>query len=166
MKTSEAIALLKKQVPDPAAGLPDELFYYISQTTPLVNVDLLIKDKKGRTLLAWRDDQFCGQGWHLPGGIVRFKETLEKRLNEVAAKELGVAEIKHDKAPLAITEMIHPERAVRSHFISLLYKCWLPEKYKPDNKTIKQGERGYLQWHDRCPDNLIKYHERYYRQYI
>ena len=166
MNIAEAIGFLEKQVPNPTSGLPDELFYFISKLTPLVNVDLLIKDEKGRTLLAWRDDQFCGQGWHLPGGIVRFKETLEKRLKEVAAKEIGVAEINYDKTPLVITEMIHPEQAVRSHFISLLYKCCLPADYRPNNKTLKPGESGYLQWHDRCPDNLIKYHERYYKQYI
>lgn len=166
MDIKDAIAIIDQNVPNPAEGLPDELFYFISRTMPLVNVDLLIKDEKGQTLLAWRDDQFCGQGWHLPGGIIRFKETLGNRLREVAARELGVAEIKHDKVPLAITEMIHPEREIRSHFISLLYRCWLPADYRPDNKTLRPGERGYLQWHDRCPDNLIKYHEKYYKQYI
>jgi ADP-ribose pyrophosphatase YjhB (NUDIX family) len=166
MEITEAIALLKEQVPDPSAGLPDELFYYISQTTPLVNVDLLVKDKKGRILLAWRDDQFCGRGWHVPGGIIRFQETLETRLQAVAAKELGVASLDHDRAPLAVTEMIHPERAVRSHFISLLYQCRLPEDFTPHNRGLKPGDSGYLQWHEHCPDNLIKYHDKYYRQYL
>ena len=34
------------------AGLPDEVFTYISTVTPLVNVDLLIRNDKGETLLA------------------------------------------------------------------------------------------------------------------
>jgi colanic acid biosynthesis protein WcaH len=84
MNIAEAIAVLDKHVPNPSTGLPDELFYYISKTTPLVNVDLLIKDEKGRTLLSWRNDQYCGRGWHIPGGIVRLKETLEARVKKVA----------------------------------------------------------------------------------
>src|SRR4030042_2731238 len=79
LNIAEAIAALDRQVPNPSAGLPEELFLYISRTTPLVNVDLLIKDENGRTLLAWRDDQYSGKGWHVPGGIGRFKEPLERR---------------------------------------------------------------------------------------
>ena len=77
MNITDAIGVLNKQVSNSSAGLPDELFYYISRITPLVNVDLLIKDESERTLLSWRDDQYCGKGWHVPGGIVRFKETME-----------------------------------------------------------------------------------------
>ena len=62
MNITDAIALLDEQVPNPSMGLPDELFHYISRTTPLVNVDLLIKDENGRTLLSWRDDQYAGKG--------------------------------------------------------------------------------------------------------
>ena len=76
MNFTDAIAFLEKEVPNPSAGLPDELFYYISKTTPLVNVDLLIKDENGRILLAWREDPIAGIGWHIPGGIIRFKETF------------------------------------------------------------------------------------------
>lgn len=76
MNIIDAIGILDKQAPNPSSGLPDELFFYISRVTPMVNVDLLIKDEDGRTLLSWRNDQYAGKGWHLPGGIVRFKETL------------------------------------------------------------------------------------------
>ena len=53
------------------------------ELTPLVNVDLLIKDS-GRTLLTWRDDEFYGPGWHIPGGILGFKERALDRLAKVA----------------------------------------------------------------------------------
>ena len=76
MNISDTIAFLVKEVPDPSKGLPDDVFYYISRTTPLVNVDLLIKDEKGRALLAWREDQFSGKGWHVPGGIVRDRKSV------------------------------------------------------------------------------------------
>ena len=35
--------------PDPTAGLPEDLFLFISRITPLVNVDLLIQDDAHRT---------------------------------------------------------------------------------------------------------------------
>lgn len=164
MNIAEAIAVLDKQVPNPSAGLPDEVFYYISRTTPLVNVDLLIKDEKGRTLLSWRNDQCCGQGWHVPGGIVRFRETLETRVKKAAETEIGV-EVEFDRTPIALNECIHYEREVRSHFVSILYKCFLPSTFVPENKGLSRKSAGYLKWHESCPKNLIKFHEMY-RKYI
>ena len=90
MNISEAIAILDKETVNPQAGLPDELFRFISRITPLVNIDLLIKDDLGRTLLSWRDDQYFGAGRHLPGGVIRFKEVLETRIKNVAESEIGV----------------------------------------------------------------------------
>lgn len=164
MNIADAIAVLEKQVPNPSAGLPDEVFFYISRITPLVNVDLLIKDENGRTLLSWRNDQYAGQGWHLPGGIVRFKETLETRVKKVAEAEMGV-NISFGPIPIAVNQFVYPERDIRSHFISILYECSLPSTFVPQNKGLSIGDRGYLIWHDSCPDNLLACHE-IYRKYI
>ncbi|MEQ8171299.1 MAG: NUDIX hydrolase [Candidatus Eremiobacterota bacterium] len=164
MNISDAISFLSREVPNPSEGLPDELFYYISRTTPLVNVDLLIKDEKGRTLLAWRDDIYAGKGWHIPGGIVRFKERLETRIEKVAESERG-SSISFDSVPVALNQLIHTERDVRSHFISILYRCFLSSEFIPGNKGLTDRDRGYLMWHDSCPDNLLAYHE-IYRSYI
>lgn len=164
MNIAFAIAALNKQVPDPSAGLPDEVFYYISRTTPLVNIDLLIKDENGRTLLSWRNDEYAGKGWHVPGGIIRFKETLETRIKKVAETEIGVA-VKYDPTPVAMNELIHHERDLRGHFISILYKGSLPASFIPENRGLSPDDAGYLMWHDSCPSGLIKYHE-IYRRYI
>lgn len=163
-KTDIAIAALVEAVPDPRRGLPDNVFYYISKTTPLVNVDLLVKDDLGRTLLAWRDDPLAGRGWHVPGGIIRFKETFSARIEKVAQTELGTS-IQYDPVPIAVHEIIHPERDTRGHFISLLFKCFLPSTFIPENEGLSVGDRGYLTWHDRCPEDLLPVHELY-RDYI
>ena len=164
MNIADAIAVIDKQVPNPSVGLPDELFFYISRTTPLVNVDLLIKDENGRTLLSWRDDRYTGKGWHVPGGIIRFKETLETRVKKVAETEIEI-DISFDPNPIAINQIIYPDRKVRAHFISLLYKCFLSGTFVPQNKGLFREDNGYLMWHDSCPENLLKCHE-IYRKYI
>ena len=164
MNTHKAIKLLDRQIHTPSLGLPQELFFFISRLTPLVNIDMLIKDKFGRTLLSWRDDQFVGAGWHLPGGIVRFKETLEVRLLKVAKKEIGVA-IKFDPIPVAINQIICKSNT-RGHFISVLYRCFVPDSYFPVNKGLSSNDPGYLMWHDFCPKNLVNVHKRIYRKYI
>ena len=164
MNIKDAIAVLDKEVPNPSKGLPDELFYYISRTTPLINVDLLVKDERGRTLLSWRDDEYAGKGWHVPGGIVRFKETLETRVRKVAENEIGTV-IAFDTTPIALNQLIHNERKDRSHFISVLYRCFLSEKFVLENKGLSPGDVGFLEWHEKCPTNLLEVHEMY-RKYI
>ena len=164
MDIFQATEFLKQAVPDPTAGLPDDVFYYISQTTPLINVDLLIKDEKKRTLLAWRDDKYSGQGWHIPGGIIRFKETLETRVQKVAETEVGTT-VKFDPSPLTINQLIRHDREVRGHFISILYNCSLPRAFEPANFSRTPQDAGYLMWHEKCPDNLLSFHE-IYRSYI
>lgn len=160
MNIGSAIEFLDKAVPNPTNDLPDEIFYYISRTTPLINVDLLIKDENGRTLLAWRDDKYSGTGWHIPGGIIRHKESMKTRIKKVAQKEIG-AEIEYEPVPIAINEMIHLDRTDRSHFISLLFKCFLNSSFNAANKGVTSNTPGYLKWHNKCPDNLIKFHEVY-----
>ena len=159
MNIADAIAVLDNHAPNPSAGLPDEVFYYISRTTPLVNVDLLIKDEKRRTLLSWRDDPNTGKGWHLPGGIIRFKETMRERLEKVAETEIG-AKIMFEAKPLTVKEIILNHR-IRGHFISFLYKCHLSGAFIPANRDLKMTDSGYLMWHESCPDNLLRVHKIY-----
>lgn len=163
MNIHKAIKFLDKQIPNPSLGLPEEVFLFISRTTPMINVDLLIKDENGRVLLSWRDDKYTGAGWHIPGGIVRFKENLEKRLLKVAETEIG-AVVKFDPVPIAVNQLMCKHNT-RGHFISILYKCFLSNKYIPKNIGLSRKDPGYLMWHNSCPVNLVKLQE-IYRKYI
>ncbi len=163
MNINKAIAILEAEIFDPKIGLPDEIFQLVSRLTPLVNVDLLIRDENNRILLAWRDDQYAGKGWHVPGGIVRYKESLETRIQKTAEREIG-AKIQFNPEPIAINQLVCKHKN-RGHFISLLFECVLSSNFVPTNTNLLQNDPGYLSWHNTCPDNLISVHE-IYRKYI
>ncbi len=164
MDLKEAVAILDEAVPNPNAGLPDDVFYFVSRMTPLINVDLLIKDSRGRVLLSWRDDEYTPTGWHIPGGIIRFKETMGERVQKVAHREIGI-DVSFDPIPIAINEMIQWKQASRSHFISLLINCRVPDDFEPDNKGRTHTDPGYLLWHQAVPVNLIDCHGVYARYF-
>ena len=111
-------------IPTACGGLPEDVFLLVSRLLPLVNVDLLVQDDSRGTLLTWRDDEFYGPGWHVPGGIVRFQETLADRVRKTAQNELGT-DVEFSPDPIAICESIDPKQTTRGHFISLLYRCTL-----------------------------------------
>ena len=146
---------IKGIISDPQDGLPEELFHFASSITAMANVDLLIKNKK-KTLLIWRDDQYYGPGWHIPGGIIRFKETFSSRIHKVAESELDMS-VTHSQAPITIKELFAKNRNVRGHFITFLYECW-PESEPDISRKYNGGEpqNGQWSWHDKSPVNLIK----------
>jgi colanic acid biosynthesis protein WcaH len=158
---TDAIACLDAATPDATQGLPEEVFYLVSRLTPLVNVDLLIKNEAMQTLLTWREDRYYGPGWHIPGGIVRFKERWEKRIEAVAARELGTT-VRFGETPVAIRQLFAADRAIRGHFISLLFECSLTG---PLNEALKyrsgQPRNGEWSWHNHCPDEMIGQHKIY-----
>jgi len=161
----QAVNTIGSLIKDPSKGLPEGIFLLVSRLTPMINVDLLLKNKRGQTLLTWRDDGYWKAGWHVPGGIIRYKETIEERIQAVAKAELG-AEVEFLAIPLAFNEIIHQERRDRGHFISLLYQCSLTTP--PDESLRYRSGRprpNQWKWHTKCPENIIKVHE-IYRKYI
>ena len=147
---------------DSLAGfLPEEIFLFVSRITPLVNVDLLIQDHARGTLLTWRHDRFYGPGWHVPGGIIRFRETAADRIHTVAKSELGAA-VQFEPTPLFVHENINLERRDRGHAISLLYRCHVTSELDEQRRFLS-GEPLPHQWywHRKCPDNLIHEQQSY-----
>lgn len=165
LKIKEIIDLLGSYIENPSKGLPEEIFHFISRITPIVNVDLLIKNKQKQTLLTWRDDGYFPPSWHIPGGIIRYKEKASDRIIAVASSELG-AKVTFKREPLTINEVIDPLWEVRGHFISLLYECSLITPLDEGLEFKKGSPRsGEWAWHSKCPDNLIPVHEMY-RKYM
>lgn len=155
------LSRLDESIPDSKQGLPEEVFRLISRLTPLINVDLLVRDKVGRVLLTWRDDEFYGPGWHVPGGIIRFKETAAARIAAVARNEFG-AEVIADDKPCLVSEVRSSYRDIRGHFISLLYPCQIKSPLDSElDATHVSPQNGMWRWHTICPSNLIEQHEIY-----
>lgn len=162
----EAIRVLRSAHMDGRNGLPQELFLLISSLTPVPNVDLWITDSANRVLLSWRKDPFYDEGWHIPGGCLRFGETMAERIHQMAIQEIG-CDVTFDPEPMAVRDVIRPPRAEllnpdeRGHNLAVLYRCRLPEGFCIDNGDRQPGEAGYLQWFERIPDNLLRIQDVY-----
>ena len=165
---NNAIKVLKKAMEidgvDPVKGLPEELFIFSTTLVPIVNIDLFVTNDKHQLLLSWRDDEYHGKGWHIPGGCVRLKERLEDRVVKTAQKELGVP-IDYDSTPLAVREIIEPDyrpalanQRERCHNISFLYSCSIKRGYEVE-KIVDGVE---LRWFTSLPTELLKTHKELY----
>ena len=148
------IARLRSFVTDPSKGLPEEVFQFVSGITPLVNVDLLITDPTEGVLLTWRPTGNYPAGWHLPGGIIRLRESFEERIKKVALDELSV-EVAKVEGPVEINQMIHPEARSRVHFISFLYKVSIRGALDEAIQwRVGDPLPGQWHWHREWPENM------------
>lgn len=165
-RLQEAIQTLRGAKIDGRQGLPEELFLLISSLTPVPNVDLWITDDRNRVLLSWRDDPFYDKGWHIPGGCIRYGETMAERLRQTALHEIG-CDVAFDKTPMAVRDVIRPPHAgllnpdERGHHLAVLYRCRVPEDFVLDNRGKAPGMNGYLQWFEKIPHNLLHIHDVY-----
>jgi colanic acid biosynthesis protein WcaH len=162
MTLDDHIAAIEAAVGDARQGLPEAVFLLLGRITPMVNVDLLIRNDHGETLLTWREDDLF-LGWHVPGGVIRFKEDMVHRVGEVARLELG-ATVSINTPPLAVHELIEPHRSERGHFVAFLFECTLTSALDQTRRyrggTPKNGEWA---WHASWPADMIPPHEIYRR---
>ena len=163
------IEKIESHVKNPSKGLPEDIFYLAGRLTPFINVDLLVQDDLGRTLLSWRDESLfennLRSAWHIPGGIIRLRETISERLHKVAMNEMRGKLISFSKEPLKVGQFIDHHRKNRSHHIGLLYKCKLEDNYEIDNKNLNFGDSGFLEWHSSPPDDFHS-HQLVYKGYF
>mgnify|MGYP006277668553 CR=1 FL=1 len=142
-------------------GLPQHLFEYVSSITPLLNVDVLVCDTDFNFLLTWRHDSTYGPAWHVPGGIVRFKESILSRIHHVCSKEIGIDSLSNIR-PLEINQIMNPTRDYRGHFVSILFLATVPNLHMdishPTSQGSSNGERACFA---ESPINILPQHRRY-----
>jgi colanic acid biosynthesis protein WcaH len=164
MDMIEAIHVIEQGLPSRGNDLPDEVFLLLTRLTPMINVDLLVRDSHKRILLAWRNDEYAGIGWHIPGGIIRMHETREACIQRTATREIGT-ELIFDRTPLECVDLIFPKLSSRSHFITLIYECRLPDGFAIPERLPGDLAVGELAWHEKYPEDMIVYHD-FYRKYF
>lgn len=143
-------------------GLPQHLFNYVSTITPMINVDIFVYSETDKTFpLIWRDDGLYGPGWHIPGGIIRFKESAKDRLKQTIINELELDPPRYYYL-IEANEITNNTRDLRGHFISLLYAAKLSDhkqKAKGTHEILRKN--GEVCWFKEIPDNIIIQHRRY-----
>ncbi|HNO59933.1 MAG TPA: GDP-mannose mannosyl hydrolase [Plasticicumulans sp.] len=70
--------------------LEREDFRTAVRLSPLVSIDLVVRDAAGRVLLGWRNNRPAQHCWFVPGGSIRKQETLDAAFRRISHDELGL----------------------------------------------------------------------------
>lgn len=70
--------------------VPYPVFLAICKSIPIIAIDLALMPDSKHVLLTYRDDDFY-KGWHIPGSVLRYDDSIAKAHQRVASSELGVS---------------------------------------------------------------------------
>lgn len=108
--------------------LSDDDFRKVVDLTPLVAMDLLVKDASGRVLLGLRRNRPARGDWFVPGGRVYKGERLDDAFARITRSELGVACKRSEAQLLDVFEHLYEDSffgdagpGPSTHYVVLAY---------------------------------------------
>lgn len=122
---------IEQQAPGTTGRLSTERFRAAVDMLPLVSIDLLVRDPRGRYLLGLRGNPPAQGRWFVPGGRVRKGEPLARALERLAGEELGMALPPARWRLRGVYEHFYDvnfagESGMPTHYVVLAYQTQLP----------------------------------------
>lgn len=116
----------------PAPALAFEDFMDVVRHTPLVSIDLIIKNSADEALLGLRRNEPAAGYWFVPGGRVLKNETLDSAFARLSEAELGITLSRHEANFYGVWEHFYDSNAGRvagfgTHYVVLAYQLTLEE---------------------------------------
>ena len=119
----------------------------IIDKTPLVSIDLIVKDRKGKILLGERVNEPAKGYWFVPGGRIRKNEKIAAAFGRIIGAELGLTKEIAEAVFMVLYEHFYSENFleapnVSTHYVVLAYEADLPE----DQKIQGDEQHNALKW--------------------
>lgn len=138
-KEVEQLAMLLKKIENPQQGLPQPVFDALCHVIPFISCELAVVNKKGELLLTWREDEWWS-GWHFPGGLMRYGESVDVRIKKMALDETGIRVKKYSFLfPANYT------KSPRANGVSLVFVC--EENTSTEGKFFKNMPKDIIPEH-------------------
>jgi colanic acid biosynthesis protein WcaH len=102
-------------------------FLAVIDRTPLVSIDLIVPDARGRYLLGQRVNRPAKGYWFVPGGRIYKDERLDAAFARIALAELGRSARRGDARLLGVYEHLYDDNVrgvehVTTHYVVLGYE--------------------------------------------
>lgn len=112
-----------------SAHLPEPLFRSMVENTPLISLDLVVRNAAGEVLLGQRLNRPARGFWFVPGGRVRKNERLTEAFARLTREELGVERAMSSARFLGPYEHHYPDNFsgtdFSTHYVVLAYELTL-----------------------------------------
>lgn len=144
----------------------DELtFHTVVKSTPLISIDLIVRDQNGSVLLGQRLNRPAQGYWFVPGGRVLKDERLADAFRRLTEVELGVGFEISDARYLGLYEHFYDDSAldaeVSTHYVVNAFELTLTAELV---SLPKEQHSGY-QWFNQSEllaSNSVHDHSKWY----
>ena len=109
------------------ALLSKEIFGAIVRHTPLVSIDLILRDPEVRLLVGRRRNRPAMETWFVPGGRIAKDERIAEAFARITRDELGIQSPMRAAKFLGVFEHFYPDNAFDeagfgTHYVVLAYE--------------------------------------------
>lgn len=145
-------------------------FGSVVRKTPLVSIDLIIRNEVGQILLGYRRNRPAQNCWFVPGGRVRKNESLDDACGRVSQSEVGLTLSRKNGEFLGVHEHFYvdgflseeAEADTSTHYIVLAYLFLVSRK---NFVPCCDDQHHELLWWDttlmQCTDSVHSYTRAY-----
>lgn len=105
----------------------------VVRRTPLVSVDLVVKNSRGEILVGLRTNEPAKDYWFVPGGRILKDERIREAFERIACEELAIKPAFGQARFLGVFEHLYPsnftqEEGFSTHYVVLAYEVTIDEK--------------------------------------
>lgn len=127
--------------------LSDQDFLAVIDATPLISIDLVVRNHEGRILLGYRDNKPAQHYWFVPGGRVRKNERLAQAFARLTQVELNLPFRVEQANFLGPYEHLYEDNflgqsAVGTHYVVLAYELHLAA----DQHCVLDDQHSEQRW--------------------
>lgn len=149
--------------------LPDQVFKTVISSTPLISIDLVVRNNQNQVLLGKRLNAPAKGFWFVPGGRVQKDETLDDAFTRLIKEELGTeVVVKRSEANfLGVYEHFYEENVfddtATTHYIVLGYEIQLHQNQVISLPKIQHGEYVWISKNQiKIGDDIHHYTKNYF----
>ena len=146
--------------------LTNQEFMEVIERTPLVSIDLVVRDAEGRILLGFRKNEPAKGTWFVPGGRIRKDETRDAAFERISFAELGTQCTRAQSRLLRDYEHIYEtnfmgQPGIGTHYVVLAYQldvADLPDLHPTDQHSAWEWfSRAEASQTDSVHKNVLPY---------
>lgn len=117
------------------AKIDNQKFLEIIENTPLVSIDLILRDSRNRLLLGRRVNEPAKGKWFVPGGRIRKDESIDEAFERISVEEIGRKFSRTDARLLDVYTHWYDTNflsrpGISTHHVVLAYEIGVPENFQ------------------------------------
>ena len=128
--------------------LDNKIFETVIDSTPLISLDLVVKNQQGQALLGFRTNRPAQNYWFVPGGRIQKNESMKAAFTRLCEIELGLIYTIEQAKCLGPFEHFYDDSVfgghVSTHYVVLGYEIVVDES----QLSLPTEQHSQYQWFD------------------